>query len=346
MSRINTRWVVAGVVVGAAAGVGTTLVLRGREQRQALTAGVDAITRRAVDRLVVPAESRFLEVNGPGGFLRLHAVLAGSEDGDLVVLLHGFPDCWYSWAKLIPRLAKAGYRVVALDQRGYNLSAKPEGISQYALDLLTADVREVIRGLGREQAIVVGHDWGGVVAWRLAMDYPEVVSRLAILNAPHPRAMARELKTNPTQQLRSWYTGFFQISRLPEALLTLSPRASARLFYQQLAVCKDAYSDQDLEVLAAAMAQPGAMTAMLNWYRAAVRFPPAKHTQTIEQPTLVLWAEDDPALAKSLTYGLENWVPNMRLRYFPSCGHWVHGEMPGEVNDELLQFLEDGRDGA
>ena len=337
MNVFNKRWLFFGMALGAAAGTATFILARKKEQRLELASHVGDLTWLAVQRLGVPAESRFLQA----GALQLHAVVAGPEDGSLVFLLHGFPDCWFSWARLFPQLVKKGYRVVALDQRGYNLSDKPEGISQYALDLLTSDVMEMIHGLGREQAIIVGHDWGGVVAWRFAMDYPDAVSKLVILNAPHPRAMARELKTNPEQQRRSWYIRFFQLPWLPETLLTLSPQASARLFFRQLAVNKDAYSDDDLNILATAMAQPGAMTAMLNWYRAAVRYPPAKHTQTIPHPTLVLWAEEDPALGKSLTYGLEEWVPNLTLHQFPNCGHWLHHEAAGEVNDRLLAFLHE-----
>jgi len=313
------------------------LLWQSRQHRLALARRIDDVTQRAVERLGVPAESQFV----PAGGLQLHAVVAGPEEGPLAVLLHGFPDCWYGWRRQIPTLAAAGYRVVVPDQRGYNLSDKPEGVSPYGLDLLTGDVMEVIRTSGREQAVVVGHDWGGMVAWRLAMDYPQAVDRLVILNAPHPRAMARELKNNPVQQRRSWYMRFFQFPWLPEALLTFSPQTTARLIFQRLAVRKDAFSSEDLEVHAAALAQPGAMTAMIHWYRAAVRHPPARRTQDITLPVLVLWGEEDPALGKELTDGLEAWVSNLRLHYISNCGHWVQSEAVEEVNSRMLAFFHE-----
>ena len=264
---------------------------------------------------------------------------AGPEDGPLALLLHGFPDCWYGWARQIPALTGMGYRVVALDQRGYNLSDKPRKLAAYGLDRLTADVVAALRHLGHERAVVVGHDWGGVVAWRLAMDYPQVVDRLIILNAPHPRAMAREMKRGWAQRLRSTYALFFQIPWLPETLLTFSTLDTARLFFRQLGTRSDVLSDEDLEILATALAQPGAMTSALNWYRAVLHFPPARHSAEVRQPTLLLWGTADPALGIELTEGLGAWVPNLRLRYFPGVGHWVHVEAAAEVNDEIAAFL-------
>ena len=293
------------------------------------------LTRQAVARLPIPAENTFL----PGEGVRLHAVVAGAEDGPLAVLLHGFPECWYSWRHQIPVLAQAGYRVVVPDLRGYNLSDKPSGVAAYQTDVLTADVLALMRALGRERAAIVGHDWGGAVAWRMAIDFPEAVDRLVVMNAPHPVAMAKALKSDWGQRLRSWYMLFFQVPGLPETLLGISPQASARLFFRRTAVRRDAFSDVDLAVMAAAMAQPGALRGMIHWYRASFRFKPAKRMRPIEVPTLLLWAEDDIALGKRLTLGLERWVPHLEIHYIPHCGHWVQNEAPEEVNGRMMAFL-------
>jgi pimeloyl-ACP methyl ester carboxylesterase len=341
MNRERRRWLIFGLAAGAAASVGALLVRRAQAARLALARRVDGITERSVEGLERGAESRFVGVNG----LKLHVVVMGPDDGPLAVLLHGFPECWYSWRRQIATLADAGYRVVVPDQRGYNLSQKPVGVESYGIDHLVADVRELIRALGRERAVVVGHDWGGVVAWRLATDHPETVQKLIVMNAPHPAAFVRELRASWSQRLKSWYALFFQIPWLPETLLTLSPMSTARLVFRRTAVRAHPFSDQDLEVMAAAMAQPGAMRAMINWYRAAVRYPSARRTQVIEVPTLLIWAEDDVALGKPLTYGLEEWVPNVSVHYIPHCGHWVQNEAPDEVDEQVLAFMLTATDG-
>lgn len=337
MNRTQRRWLIFGFAAGTASAAVALLIWRAQVVRLALARRVDRITGRVVAGLGVRAESGFVLVNG----LKLHTIVAGPDNGPLAVLLHGFPECWYSWRYQIAPLVKAGYRVVVPDQRGYNLSAKPPDIDSYRLDQLTADVRELVHVFGRERAIIVSHDWGGATAWRLAMDYPDLVEKLIVMNAPHPVAFARELSAGWSQRLKSWYVLFFQLPWLPETLLTLSPMASARLFFRRAAVRAGAFSDADLEVMAAALAQPGAMRTMIHWYRAAVRYPPARRTRVIEHPTLLIWAEDDVALGKSLTYGLEKWVPNLSIHYIPHCGHWVQNEAPDEVNAHILAFVSD-----
>jgi pimeloyl-ACP methyl ester carboxylesterase len=326
------RWPFLGIAAGAVA----VLLRRSRQRRLALARRIDGVTQSAVENLGVPAESRFLTV----GDLQLHAVLAGPEDGPLALLLHGFPECWYSWRYQIPALTRAGYRVVAPDQRGYNLSDRPPGVRSYQIDTLTADLLALIHALGRERATLVAHDWGGAAAWRFAMDYPQAVDRLVVMNAPHPVAFAKALKSDRSQQLKSWYMFAFQVPWLPETLLSLSPPATAWLFFRGTAVRRKAFSAADLEVMAVALAQPGAMRAMIHWYRAAFRYRPTRPVQAIEAPTLLLWAEDDVALGKPLTYGLERWVPNLKVHYIPRCGHWVQNEAPAEVNERLLAFLQ------
>lgn len=334
MSGSQKRWLATGIAIAAAASA-AALLQRSRVQRLEMAARVDQVTQWAVARLGVAAESRIIDV----GELRLHAVLAGPEDGPLAVLLHGFPECWYSWRAQISILAEAGYRVVVPDQRGYNLSDKPKGVAHYQIDRITADILALIQALGRERATIIAHDWGGAAAWRFAMDYPQAVEKLVVMNAPHPATFAEALKNDGAQRRKSWYMFAFQLPWLPETLLTLSPVASARLFFRRMAVRRDAFSDANLEVMATAMAQPGAMEAMIDWYRAAFRYRSAERARVIPAPTLLIWAEDDVALGKSLTDGLDDWVADLSIHSIPDCGHWVQNEAAQEVNERMMSFL-------
>jgi pimeloyl-ACP methyl ester carboxylesterase len=338
MSRTRHLLLSLGFVAGAAAALTAFMTRQGRANRSALASNTEELMWQALRQLNVAAEARFIAING----LHLHTIVAGPADGPLVVLLHGFPECWYTWRKQIKPLVDAGYRVVVPDQRGYHLSDKPRGIHHYRLEALSADVVELIRSFGRDKAIVVGHDWGGVVAWNLAMHHAEVVEKLIVMNAPHPAAYLREIRSNPAQQRKSWYVGFFQLPRVPEELIGYDPVESARLFFRRSAINQEAFSSFDIHVMATAMAQPDALTSMLNWYRALVRDRSAlEQPDPIDRPTLLIWAEDDVALGRSLTYGLEPWIGNLKVHYLPHCGHWVQNEAPEEVNEQLLAFLKD-----
>jgi len=169
-----------------------------------------------------------------------------------------------------------------------------------------------------------------------------VVDRLVVMNAPHPSALAKALARDWSQRLRSWYMFFFQLPWLPETLLGLSPRASARFFFRRTAVRREAFSTVDLEVMAAALAQPGALRSMIDWYRASFRYRPAQRSRPIATPTLLIWAEEDVALNKSLTYGLDKRVADLKIHYIPACGHWVQSEAAQEVNEQLCSFLGSG----
>ncbi|MGC9400340.1 MAG: alpha/beta fold hydrolase [Anaerolineae bacterium] len=325
-----------GFLTGLSVAVASEITRSARRRRRALARRIHRETYTALQMLATPAHARSVTV----GDVRLHTVVAGPQDGPLAVLLHGFPEHWYSWRHQIPQLAEMGYRVVAPDQRGYNLSDKPADIAAYRIDRLTADVLGLIRALGHKKATLLGHDWGGVVAWRCAMDAPSAVERLVVMNAPHPQAFARELRQGWNQRLRSWYALFFQLPWLPEALLGFAPRATAHFFFRRTATRPQAFDDNDLTRMAAAMAQPGALHAMLNWYRAALRFPVTSSPRRIETPTLLLWGEDDVALSKTLTFNLAAWVPQIHVRYLLNCGHWVQNEAPDEVNAHLRAFLQ------
>ncbi|CAG0936365.1 epoxide hydrolase 4 [Thermoflexales bacterium] len=337
MSRLRNFLLPFNLAAGATACLAMWWIRQGRVNRSGLTRNTEELTWQALRQLNIAAEARYIAVNG----LELHTIVAGPPAGPLVVLLHGFPENWYTWRKQIKALAEAGYRVVVPDQRGYNLSDKPHGIHNYRLEALSADIVELIRSFGREKAIVVGHDWGGVVAWYLAMHHAEVVEKLIVMNAPHPATYLREIRSNPAQQRKSWYVGFFQLPILPEELLGYDPIESARYFFRQNAVNQEAFSSFDIHVMATALAQPEALTSMLNWYRAIVRDRSAlENLRPIEVPTLLIWAEDDTALGRSLTYGLEPWISNLQLHFIPHCGHWVQNEAPDEVNAELVAFLQ------
>jgi pimeloyl-ACP methyl ester carboxylesterase len=271
------------------------------------------------------------------GGLRLHYVAAGA--GPLVVLLHGFPEFWYSWRHQLPALAGAGFRAVAPDLRGYNESDKPVGVNHYRLGLLADDVARLVRQLGAERAVVVGHDWGGAVAWKVAMDYRAVVDRLVILNAPHPAAFLRELRC-PTQWLRSAYVLFFQLPWLPERLLATGDFALLERGLRRQPTRAGAFGPEDIARYKEALARPGALTAALNYYRAVFRYPRESfNTRIVRAPTLLLWGERDPYLGVRLTEGLGRWVPDLRVVRVPQASHWLQNDAPERVNQELLHFL-------
>jgi pimeloyl-ACP methyl ester carboxylesterase len=274
------------------------------------------------------------------GNVRLHYVEVG--EGPLVVLLHGFPQFWYMWRFQIPALAGAGFRVVAPDMRGYNLSEKPRGVSSYRVELLARDVERLILACGEASAMVVGHDWGAAVAWVTAMMYPERVKRLGILNVPHPERFARGL-LRPAQLLRSSYMFFFQIPRLPEKGLVVGDFASLRYALRNEPMHPGTFTDEDIERYVEALARPGALTAALNYYRALFRRNPLKARallRRIEAPVMVIWGERDRYLGKELAEPDPTWVPNLRVERLPDASHFVAEDRPDEVNSLLIEFLK------
>jgi pimeloyl-ACP methyl ester carboxylesterase len=292
--------------------------------------------RMAVPESLTELRHEVAEVNG----IRMHYVIQG--EGELVVLLHGFPEFWYSWRHQIPALAQR-YRVVAPDLRGYNLTEKPAGVASYRVESIMEDVVALIRHLGCEQAIIIGHDWGGMIAWRLAIERPEVVRRLIVLNIPHPEAMRRGLR-RPRQLLRSWYIFFFQLPRLPEAAFRAGDYRAIERAFRGMAIRKEAFTDADIAAFKEAAARPGALTATINWYRAAFRsqlFTRPHPFPRVESPTLLIWGENDTALGKELSYGTDRWVHDFRVHYVAHCSHWVQQEQPELVNQLMLDFLEE-----
>jgi pimeloyl-ACP methyl ester carboxylesterase len=273
------------------------------------------------------------------GDVRLHYVEAG--EGPLVLLLHGFPQFWYQWRHQVPALVEAGFRVVAPDMRGYNLSDKPPGARAYRVELLARDVERLILACGERTAAVVGHDWGAIAAWIAAMRHPERVGRLAILNVPHPARLLDGL-LSPMQLLRSSYALFFQIPRLPEEIIRAGDFALLRSVFLRDPVRPTALTAEDTERYVEAIARPGALTASLNYYRALLRYPGQTRTllQRVEAPVLVIWGERDRFLSRRLAEPPRLWVPDLvGVKRLPDASHWVAEDRPLEVNNLLLDFL-------
>jgi epoxide hydrolase 4 len=278
----------------------------------------------------------FIEANQ----VRLHYVEQGQ--GDLVILLHGFPEFWYSWRYQIPALARY-FKVVVPDLRGYNDSDKPS--TGYDLETLTDDIRCLITQLGYTRAHVVGHDMGGAIAWNLAQKFPSSIDRLGILNAPHPQRFLRSLPSNLDQLQRSWYMLAFQLPLLPEWLIQNNLREFIVGAFRDQAVRKGVFTAEHANLYAAALRKPGAIGAALNYYR-QILTPAAwlqswlKSPTLVQSRTLVLWGEGDAFLSRSLINDLEKLVAApFALKLVPDCGHWIQQEAPQTVNRELLAFL-------
>lgn len=276
-----------------------------------------------------------VHVNG----LRLHVAQAGPPDGPPVILLHGFPEFWGGWLKQIPALAAAGYRVWAPDQRGYNLSDKPRGVAAYDIDALAADVVGLIEATGHRQVALVGHDWGAAVAWWVAGRYGQRLHKLAILNVPHPAVMVRTVWRSPAQLRRSWYIFFFQLPRLPEASLSRNGWTNA-IRSLKGSSRRGTFTAEDIERYRAAWAQPGAITAMVNWYRAAARSQgKLAGLGRIAVPTLMIWGAQDIALGREMAEPSIALCDRGRLVFIEEAGHFVQHEEPEQVNRLLIQFL-------
>lgn len=287
--------------------------------------------------------AREIRVRGAG--VDLHAVAAGPASGQLVVLLHGFPETGATWRTHMGPLADAGFRVVAPDMRGYGRSDAPRGVDAYPLDRLVEDVIALADGLGAGRMVLVGHDWGGIVAWHLAATRPERVRRLVTINAPHLAAYRRELRTLD-QMRRSWYVLYFQLPFLPELTLRARDFEAVERILRTDPMRPGAFDERDIEAHKAALAQPGALTAAVNYYRASLRrlgTLGGRQRRTVTAPTLVIWGERDRYLRPELTEGLERWVPDLRVERLPDASHWAMADDPERVNRLLADFLRGSR---
>jgi pimeloyl-ACP methyl ester carboxylesterase len=272
------------------------------------------------------------------GTIALHTVAGGPPDGPVIILLHGFPEFWYSWHNQVEPLATAGFRVIVPDQRGYNTSSKPRGAAHYALSHLVSDVLSIADHLGQSRFFLAGHDWGAAVAWSVALLHPQRVAKLAILNVPHPSVMRRFLKTNRRQLRRSWYMFFFQLPWLPEAAFSafnfkLGVRSLVR------SSRPGTFSPEDLAQYCAAWSQPGALTAMINWYRAAFRYRSKFPDSTVHVPTRILWGERDAFLLSDMAQASLRYCDSAELYTFANASHWLQHEEPARVSDLLIDFF-------
>ena len=265
------------------------------------------------------------------GDIRLHYIDEG--EGPLVVMLHGFPEFWYSWRNQIPALVKAGYRVIAPDLRGYGESSRPEDVEAYQLTLVVQDIAGLIVQNGGS-CTLVGHDWGGIASWLVPMLHPALVERLVVMNAPHFVPMKREIDRSFGQKMRLLYQLFFNLPALPEIFL--------RLFGRMLMPRLAAFTPEEVRTYAETWKKPGARTAMLNYYRAL-----GKHRaeirgllRRIEVPTMLIWGDRDPVFHKEMTEDFGEWVPNLRVEHIPEAGHFVQTDAPEKVNALLIDFLK------
>lgn len=283
----------------------------------------------------------YIQTNG----IRLHVVQAGPENGPLVILLHGFPEFWYGWSKQIQPLVDAGFRVWVPDQRGYNLSDKPEKVARYRVDEMAKDVVGLLDAAGVEKCLLAGHDWGAAVAWETAIRYPERIERLAILNVPHLDVMQRHLTSSFAQLRKSWYIFFFQLPWIPERVLSQDHhRNLARMLVGSGK--KGTFRREDIEQYKAAWAQPGAVKGMIAWYRAMFRSgfgalfslrrqPPRQ----VRVPTLILWGKNDIALDSAMVQPSLALCDQGRLVFYETATHWVQHDEAEAVSQELVGFF-------
>lgn len=275
-----------------------------------------------------------------GHGIQLHVVVGGT--GPPVILLHGFPENSHSWHKQIFPLIAAGFSVWVPDLRGYNLSDRPKEKSAYELDNLVADIVALVKATRYPRAHIVGHDWGGIIAWTIAERFPALVNRLVILNAPHLKLYLEKVKC-PRQMLRSWYVLFFQIPKLPEFALAAGDFRAVRDMFRLSPCVKTAFSDSDIENYIRGLSQPGALTASLNYYRANLTTTSVRKIlclQPILAETAIIWGEHDPALGVELLEGIDRVVPHNHIYRIPNSSHWVQNEAPDEVNSILIDFLK------
>jgi epoxide hydrolase 4 len=286
------------------------------------------------------SDPKLEQVKANGLCFEVHT--AGDPASDrLALLLHGFPEHAFSWRHQLPLFAKLGYRVWAPNQRGYGKSDKPRGVARYRIEELVADVAGLSDAAGARRVTLVGHDWGGLVAWEFAARRARPLDHLVILNVPHPARFREELRRNAAQRRRSFYAVLFQLPWLPEWFFRRRGAAAIGEAFRGMAVDKSRFPDEVLAVFRRNALEPGAMTAMLNWYRAAGRRfgALAADTRAIETPTLLIWGEEDRALGKETTFGTERYVKDLTVQYLPGVSHWVQQEAPEAVNRILEDWL-------
>jgi pimeloyl-ACP methyl ester carboxylesterase len=284
----------------------------------------------------------------PANSIELHTAESGSAHQPVMILLHGFPEFWFSWRHVMPVIA-GHFHVFAPDLRGYNLSSKPQAVEHYSIRVLVTDVVQFMQAVSPKPVILVGHDWGGAIAWAVAATHPQLLRKLIILNAPHPSTFVRDLFLNPQQQTASQYMHQLRSESAEQSL-------SARNFegLRRMMGVEGSWTESETAEYLKAWSQPGSFTAMLNYYRAmrvvppdfSVGEPPRSHVPTdavvpsieILVPTLVVWGERDHALLPSLLDGLDRYVPQLTIQRMPGATHWVQQDAPAEVAEAIIRF--------
>jgi len=315
---------------------GTGLLPGSEQEALILSHARDSVSPERRQTACAQSESsvRFFQNAG----LRFHAITAGPKDGPVVVLLHGFPEFWYGWHRQIEPLVTEGFRVVVPDQRGYNLSSKPAGVAAYALTELVSDILAIADQLGQDKIFLAGHDWGAAVAWSTALLHPQRIAKLAVLNVPHPAVMRKFLSTHPRQFFRSWYMFFFQLPWLPEALFsTFNFRLGARALLHSSR--PGTFSAEDLAQYRGAWSQPGALTGMINWYRALFRTGVKFQDKNVRVPTRILWGERDDFLLSEMAHESLRYCTSAELFTFANATHWLQHEEPDRVSQILADFF-------
>lgn len=283
----------------------------------------------------------WVEANG----LRFEVAMAGAGDR-LALCLHGFPELHHSWRHQMPLLAELGYRVWAPNLRGYGGTSRPEGIRNYALDHLTQDVAALIDASGAKEVTLLAHDWGAVIAWSFAILKLRPLTRLVIMNVPHPMVGRREIR-RWEQLKKSWYIFFFQLPWLPEKMLGRKGGTAVGTLIERTFCNRERFGPDEQAIYNAAAARPGARTAMVNYYRALLRHGDSVDLgdHGVEIPTLMVWGEEDVALNIHCTEGTEEWVPNITVKRLPGVSHWVQQDAPDQVNAILKDWLS-GREAS
>ena len=284
-----------------------------------------------------PVTTQFVTANG----ITFEVDQCGTGE-KFALLLHGFPESKFSWRFQMPLLARLGYRVWAPNLRGYGKTSRPKSVSDYHIDHLVGDVAGLIDAAGAKETLLVAHDWGAVIAWQFAIRKMRPLSGLVIMNVPHPACFVRALRSW-SQFKKSWYVFFFQLPWLPERVLAARGAEAIGRAFTDMAVDKSRFPSEVVDEYRRSAREPGAIRAMINYYRAAMRadrraMNPAPGT--VDARTLMIWGEEDGALDKATTHGTEEFVADLTLRYLPGVSHWVQQEAPEKVNAMLEAWLE------
>ncbi|XP_076133429.1 epoxide hydrolase 4 [Alosa pseudoharengus] len=277
--------------------------------------------------------------------LRFHYVAAGERGRPLMLLLHGFPEFWFSWRYQL-REFKSEFRVVAVDMRGYGESDQPLSTDSYRLDYLVTDVKDIVEYLGYNRCFLVGHDWGGTVAWLFAIHYPEMVVKLIVLNSPHPSVLQDYALRHPSQLLKSSHFFFFQLPRFPELMLSINDfKALKSLFTSRnTGIGRKGrwLTTEDLETYLYNFSQPGALTGALNYFRSIFNYLPLSHND-VRAPVLLLWGERDAFMEQEMAEACRIYIRNhFRLNIISGASHWLQQDQPDIVNTLIWTFLKEG----